>query len=265
MPKCLICNFVLLMRYCGLLALFLLFAIKGWAQVKTVPGFVVDKDSKQRLAKVFLYNPASTDEGIFNNTKGEFYIKANVGDTIFAALGGYAPDTIIYRGQSALVLQLKSLGIMLKEVQITGKTPTPKEQYEKNLQTYKSTLAKGSSKDLLNAGMGTVGLGIDAIYNLLSKEGKAARRLQSILEKDYHEAIIDYRFRPEYVKNLLKINDAEAKDFMPQYRPTYSFVLTANEYEFVNFVKNSYASYKRNPNMFKLPKLPKAEFNPQNQ
>jgi hypothetical protein len=228
----------------------------GFAQQKAVPGFVVDKDTKLRLAKVYIYN-SSIDEGFYNNTKGEFLANVKPGDTLFAALSGHAMDTVVYRGQSAIVFQLRSLGIRLKEVSIYGKAKTPQELYRSKLDEYKYKLDKGSSKDLLNLGPGGVGLGIDAIYNLLSREGKNARQLQKILEKDYKEQVIDYRFRPDYVRALVNIKEENLQDFMTQYRPTYQFVLSASEYQFIQFVKNSYASYKRNPAMFRLPSLPK--------
>lgn len=247
--------------YCILLFFSFCFA-QIYAQTKPIQGFVIDKESKLRLAKVYIYNP-STDEGLYNNNKGEFTINAKVGDTIFAALSGYAMDTVVYKGQTAIFFQLKSLSIRLKEVTVLGRTPSPQQQYAKKLNEYKSALAKGSSKDLLNLGPGGVGLGIDAIYNLLSREGKNARRLQAILERDYHEAIIDYRFRPDYVKSVIDIKDADLTDFMVQYRPTYQFTLSATDFDFVAFIKNSYAAYKRNPGAFRLPKLPKLR--PQNE
>lgn len=237
--------------------LFLMMSCFGmglFAQVKTVPGFVVDKESKERLARVYVYN-STNDEGIYNNNKGEFSIRAKMGDTIFSALSGYAMDTVVYKGQGALIFQLRSLSIKLKEVQILGKSLSPAEQYSQKLKEYKYALAKGSSKDLLNLSGRGVGLGIDAIYNLLSRSGKNARHLQSILEKDYREAIIDYRFNPEYIKSVTAATDAELADFMPQYRPTYQFTLTASDYAFVEFVKNSFSAYKRNPSIFRLPKL----------
>ena len=237
-------------------ALFMCFTMHLCAQVPSIQGFVIDKDSKARLAKVYIYNSAN-DEGIYNNLKGEFTVKAKVGDTIFAALSGYAMDTVVYKGKGAIVLQLKSLAIKLNQVEIYGKTLSPQEQRAKTIKEYKYALDRGSTKDLLNLGLGGVGLGIDAIYNLLSRQGKNARHLQAIIEKDYHEAIIDYRYKPEYVKSVLGSPSADVKDFMLQYRPTYQFVLTATDYAFVQFIRNSYNSYKRNPALFRLPKLPK--------
>jgi len=235
---------------------FLLFISSNlFAQTNTVQGFVIDKETKARLAKVYIYN-STNDEGIYNNLKGEFTTKAKVGDTIFAALSGYAMDTIVYKGKGAIVLQLRSLAIKLNQVEIYGKTITPQEQRLKTLREYKYAIDRGSSKDLLNLGPGGVGLGIDAIYNLLSRQGKNARHLQAIIEKDYREAIIDYRYKPEYVRVVLGSPPFDVKDFMLQYRPTYQFVLTASDYSFVQFIRNSYNSYKRNPAMFRLPKLP---------
>jgi hypothetical protein len=251
------------MRFSGLLFLFIIICSQLFAQTKKVQGFVVDKDSKLRLAKVYIYNP-SNDDGIYNNNKGEFTTNAKVGDTIFAALSGYGMDTVVYKGQAAIIFQLKSLSIKLKEVQIFGKALTPAEQYADRLKEYKYATSKGSTKNMLNYGPRGVGLSIDAIYNLLSKQGRNARHLQAILERDYHEEIIDYRFRPDYVKAVTAANDTELNDFMLQYRPTYQFTLTASDYSFVMYIKNSFASYKRNPAALRLPKLLRLS-TPQNQ
>lgn len=241
---------------------FLLFVLLGFyglraaAQSDGVRGFVIDKDSRQRLAKVYIYN-STRDEGIYNTAKGEFAIKGMPGDTLFAALQGYAVDTIVLDGQRSVYFQLKSLAINLREVPIIAKKLTPLEEYQQKQKEFKYKLDKGDAKDLLNLGLGGVGLGIDAIYNLLSREGKNARHLQKVLERDYKDALIDYRYRADYVKRVLQISDTEAEDFMHQYRPTYDFVVNASDYDFVVFLRNSYASYKRNPAAFRLQPLPK--------
>lgn len=225
------------------------------AQTKPVQGLVIDKESKQRLAKVYIYN-LRTGDGLYNNTKGEFSTAAIPGDTLVAALSGYGVDTLIFHGQPAAYFQLKSLGIRLRDVVIQQKRLTPQQLYEKSVQEYRYQTKKGSSKDLINLGNGGVGLGIDAIYNLLSKQGRNARHLQKILEKDYHEDLINYRFNPNLVQQVLGIKDAELIDFMQQYRPTYQFVLDADDYSFNVFIKNAYRSYRINPKALRLPKLP---------
>lgn len=244
------------MRLIGFLFLFFIITSTAFAQQKTVQGIVTDKSSNQRLAKVYIYNTRN-DDGLYNNNKGEFSTIAIPGDTLVAALAGYAIDTLVYKGQPALYFQLSPLFIRLHEVKIIGAKPTPRERLDKNLKDYKYALDRGSSKDLLSLNQNGAGLGIDAIYNLLSRKGANARHLQKILERDYREELIDYRFRPDYVGKVLNIHDFELTDFMQQYRPTYEFVLSASDYAFIVFLRNSYANYKRNPRALRLQPLPK--------
>ena len=231
------------------------FAGIATAQKKPVQGFVIDKESKQRLAKVYIYN-SHDDEGMYNNNKGEFATQASVGDTLFAALEGYGVDTLIYKGNNAIYFQLKPLAIQLREVAILGSLVTPKERYDQNLREYKYATDRGSSKDLLNLNSRGAGLGIDAIYNLLSRKGRNARHLQAILERDYKEQVIDYRYNPAFVGRALRIKGFELQDYMQQYRPSYDFVLMASDYAFIVFLRNNYASYKRNPRALRLKPLP---------
>ncbi|WP_129717151.1 hypothetical protein [Pedobacter sp. SYP-B3415] len=238
------------------------FLLRTQAQ-ETVRGLVLDKNSRQRLAKVYIYN-IRLDTGIFNNVKGEFATRVKPGDTLVAALRGYAVDTLVFRNQSSLYFQLQPLGITLKDVVIRDTMKTAKQRYEDNLREYNQGLQRGSRKNILNVGQRGAGLGIDALYNLLSRQGRNSKRLQEILERDYHDAIVDYRFNAGYVSNLLKIKDFELRDFMQQYRPSYTFVLQATDYTFVEYVKNSYARYKRNPAAYRLPPLPKVEEMPSN-
>lgn len=240
-----------------LILLFIVTAFAGMAtaQKKPVQGFVIDKESKQRLAKVYIYN-SHDDEGLYNNNKGEFATQASVGDTLFAALEGYGVDTLIYKGNNAIYFQLKPLAIQLREVAILGSLVTPKERYDQTLRDYKYATDRGSSKDLLNLNSRGAGLGIDAIYNLLSRKGRNARHLQAILERDYKEQVIDYRYNPAFVGRALRIKGFELQDYMQQYRPSYDFVLMASDYAFIVFLRNNYASYKRNPRALRLKPLP---------
>ncbi|SEA93048.1 hypothetical protein [Pedobacter hartonius] len=225
------------------------------AQNRPVKGFVIDRESKQRLAKVYIYN-SHNDEGLYNNNKGEFSTQASVGDTLFAALQGYGVDTLVYKGNNAIFFQLRPLAIQLREVSILGSSVTPRERYDQTLRDYKYATDRGSSKDLLNLNSRGAGLGIDAIYNLLSRKGRNARHLQEILERDYKEQVIDYRYNAAFVGRALRIKGFELEDYMQQYRPSYDFVLMASDYAFIVYLRNNYASYKRNPRALRLKPLP---------
>ena len=213
-----------------------------------------DARSKQRISRVYIYNTRS-QKGIYNNSKGEFTTQVAQGDVLLAAIQGYGVDTIKIKSQAAIIFYLKPNGILLREVTIKDTLKNPKDKYAQAQKDYKDIYRKGDSKDLLNIGPGGVGLGIDAIWSLLSKQGKNARYLQKILERDYNESIINYRYTKPLVARVTGLSGERLQDFMEQYRPSYYFVLQANDYSFIEFIKTCYIRYEKAPLANKLPPL----------
>lgn len=222
-----------------------------------VQGIVFDKTTKQRISRVFVYN-AANDEGGYNNTKGEFFVKASPGDVLIAASEGYFPDTLVVSNKSTLVFNLKRSSIRIQEVSIMARR-NPDDMLREQQREYSTIYSKGSGGSLLSVGPTGSGLNIDALYSLISREGKNARRLQEIIERDYREAVIDFRFTPELVEHTTGLEGEALKDFMRQYRPSYFFVLGSNDYNLVIYIKSSFAQYKRNPYVERLPPLPKKQ------
>jgi len=232
-------------------------ATKLVAQDGPVQGIVFDKDSKQRLSRVYIYN-LRTHKGFYNNNRGEFNnaFVAN-GDTLIAALQGYMVDTVKVQSNTA-IFYLKRLSIFLQEVVVRDSTKNPGEKYRDNQDAYDQAYRKGNPGDLLRVGGGNgvgVGLSIDALWSLLSREGRNARYLQKILERDYHESIIDYRFTRRLNASVTGLSGDALRDFMQQYRPSYYFVLDANDYNLIAYIKDAYLRYKQNPAANRLPPL----------
>ena len=145
-----------------------------FSQEHPVEGLVFDKDTKQRLARVYIYN-LRTNKGVYNNSKGEFNTKVSRGDTLIAALVGYRVDTVTVHSQNTLVFYLKRLSILLREVSVTDTVKSPAERYKATREAYRDAYRKGTPGDLVtiggNNGAGA-GLSIDALWTLLSREGK---------------------------------------------------------------------------------------------
>lgn len=240
-----------------LLILFFL-AGKLWAQEKTIQGIVFDRDSKQRLTRVYIYN-TRTNKGFYNNSKGEFTTPAKQGDILVAALQGYGVDTASVGSQNTVLFYLKRTSILLPGVTVRDTVKTPDDKLKETQKAYKDAYTKGSTKEMIttggSSGNGGAGLSINSLYNLLSKQGKNARQLQRIIERDYREAMIQYRFTRSLVGNVTGLQGAKLADFMQQYSPSYNFILEANDYELITFIKNSYQQYLKNPAAFRLPPL----------
>ncbi len=240
----------------ALLFFFASFIPRLFAQ-EPVQGIIFDRDSKERLTRVYIYN-TRTHKGFYNNSRGEFYTDAAKGDTLVAALQGYRVDTATVKTQNTILIYLKRLTIILKDVTVTDTLNTPAGQLAKNKKEYEDIYRKGNSKDLLKIGGGNnvgVGLSIDALWSLFSREGKNSRYLQQILERDYREAMIDYRYTSTVVSKATSLTGKKLADFMQQYRPTYYFIAEANDYALIGFIRTSYQKYLKDPSSRRLPPL----------
>jgi hypothetical protein len=224
------------------------------AQDRQIQGIVFDSATKQRITRVYIYDTRN-NKGIYNNTKGEFTLTARQGDTLIVALQGYGIDTVTVQQQSTYIFYLMPTSILLQEVVINDSALTPDKQLAEVKKEYKDIYRIGSTKDILSVGSTGAGLGIDALYNLLSKKGNNARHLQEIIESDYKDAIINYRFTKTLVSNATGLNGERLTDFMRQYRPDYYFVLEATDYDFVSFIMTNYARYMQDPTAYRLPPL----------
>ncbi len=233
-----------------IICLLLLSAGRLFAQDKPFQGIVFDMDSKQRLTRVYIFN-TRTGEGFYNTSKGEFKTTARTGDVLVAALQGYGVDTISIKSESTLLFYLRRNSIQLQEVVVRDSLKTPAEKLKQDQEEYNTIYSKGAVKDVFTTGGsnggGGAGLSINALYNLLSKEGKNARMLQKIIERDYRDAMIEYRFTKNLVNNVTGLSGKKLIDFKQQYKPGYYFILEANDYELIQYIQKAFKSYLANP------------------
>lgn len=227
-----------------------------YAQDKKVEGIVFDKGANDRIAKVNVRN-IDNGQAVYNNLKGEFSINAAIGDRLVFSKEGYFSDTVKIIDKKSLAVNLKTTGIQLQEVRINDKLINPEKWMAATRRDYTRLYGPSSNPDLLTTspyGMGA-GIGIDALYNALSRSGRNAEKLKEVIERDYHQNVIDYRFNRTFVSNVTGLKDDQLTDFMQKYRPGYYLVTTASDYEFVKYVRNSYKRYMRNPGNFTVSPL----------
>src|SRR5690606_14956265 len=144
--------------------------------------------------------------------------------------------------------------IWLDEVSVIAQR-SPEERLEQNRREYSTAYTRGDAGSIFSTGPTGAGLSIDAVYKLISREGKNSRRLQEIIERDYRESVIDYRFTPDLVSSVTGLEGETLIDFMRQYRPSYYFVLSANDYNLAFYIRSSLARYRQNPAARRLPPL----------
>jgi len=233
----------------------LLFIQVFFAHSQEREGIVFDNYTQQRIARVYIYNTAN-DEMRYNNMRGEFTIEVQQGDTLIAMVKGYHPDTLVVKTEPVLIFHLNRATIWLNEVSIVAKR-SPAEILAQRKADFNTAYRNGDPGSLLSSGPSGAGLSINALYSLLSRKGKNARFLQDLIQREYENNVIDTRFTQAIVKRLTQLSGSALEDFMQQYRPSYHFIMQANDYELGKYIQSSYRMYRKNPNAYRLQPLPR--------
>lgn len=229
--------------------------VKGFSQEKSIAGIVFDKQSQDRIAKINVVN-LNSGLSVYNNLNGVFTIDAQVGDVLVFKRQEYLNDTVKVENFIPIAVYMARASIQLKEVTIRDTALTPEKKLAATKRDYSKAYGSLANHDLLNISSGGVGLGIDALWNSISRSGRNAKRLRERIDQDYHQDVIDYRFNRTLVANITGLKDKKLTDFMQKYRPGYFFVLNATDYEFITSIKTNYKRYLRNPKAYTLAPLP---------
>lgn len=221
---------------------------------QSLEGIVYDKDTKRRLGEVQIRN-LNTQKYIYNDARGEFRTSVKAGDVLVFKKIGYFPDTLVYNNNAVLIVNLKENVAQIETVTVVGRK-SPDEVLAEIKRDYGKAFELSTPGDLFSVGRTGAGLNINSLYNMVSKEGKNARRFTQFIGKLHEENIIDFNFTPELVRSLVGLEGDELKVFMQLFRPTYEFVSTANYYQMVKYIKSKYEVFKLHPNLRPLRELP---------
>lgn len=244
------------MRLLFVLVCFSLWFSETYAQEKLCDGIVFDNDSKQRIAKVNIVD-LNNNNSVYDNLQAEFKIQASPGDVLVFNKIGYFDDTVKVGSEQSLIVYMKPTAIVLKQVNINAAAFDPEKRLEATKKDYTKIYGHLSDHDLLTTGGngGGAGLSIDGLYNMLSFSGRNATHLRELIERDYHENVIDYRFSHALVTRVTGLKEPQLSDFMFKYRPGYYFIMQSTDYELIRYVRLSYQRYLRHPNAYALQPL----------
>ena len=241
-----------------LLLILCLLCCHAFAQVPYAEGIVFDRDSKERIAIVSIQNLRNGNV-MYNSLNGVFKIDANPGDQLVFSKMDYYSDTVTVTGAIANAIYLKRTAIQLREVTIFDSLLSPKSIMAKNRKQYSRAYGSLANRDLLSMSSGSVGVSIDALYNIFSRAGKDARMLRNAIDEEYKADLIDQRFNRTLVARVTGLKSFQLDDFMKKYRPGYYFITYASEYELITSIRANLKRFKRNPTANSLPPLIIAE------
>ncbi|SDT58569.1 hypothetical protein SAMN05216490_4173 [Mucilaginibacter mallensis] len=212
------------------------------AQSPNITGMVTG--TNERLSGAIIKD-ITRHRQIASDPRGMFSIAAQKGDTLVAVMLNYKTDTLVYNQQDYLIIQLKQISKMLKEVVVNDTLSNPLKVYDQNKKEYSDIYWKGDKSKMVSVSVGTmpgVGLNIDKLYSALSKQGHDARRLQRDFAQDYRTSIVDQRFNKTMVSKVTGYKGQKLDDFIVKYKPSYDYVIKATDYDLVQYIKRKMAT-----------------------
>ncbi|MDP5122035.1 MAG: carboxypeptidase-like regulatory domain-containing protein [Spirosomaceae bacterium] len=218
---------------------------------RTVYGKVIDVENGKPINSVTVVNQRSKQRAV-SNERGDFFIWAIAGDSIKTVAIGYVGEGIKYDGTSNKpTITMKIDAIALAEVVIT-------EKRNENLQAEIAAFlknpggAKGMREEIMknmiqtqNLSQPGIGISIDALYDMFSKQGKSRQKVAELEMLDAKKFYAELRYNKRWVNYLTKLEGDELDVFMKFCPMTDDYILRASDYDLTYEVFKCFRQFKR--------------------
>lgn len=199
-------------------------------------GSVREAGTNEKMPDVFIRDLTNKQVGL-SDSKGNYEIKAATGHTLIYSSPGYISDTLFLVDMKPKNIQLKTMNIALREVNISGKENfNPLTEYPEVYEKSKVYVLSPSS--------------------WFGKDARDARRLKRFFNHEAQERHVDQVFTRVYVGSIVPLKGDELEAFMMLYRPTYAFLKDNNGPSLVAYINDSYKKFMAlPPDKRKMPDL----------
>jgi hypothetical protein len=206
------------------------------SQERSVYGKVIDSSTKKGISALNILNKRS-NQVVATNETGDFYIRAMVGDSVLITSFGYNRRGILWDGKDRNpVLEVKLQPFMLQELVVKDRKLSELHKEIKDFLANPND-SKAIRNEILKSMLNTntsqpgIGISIDALYEMFSKEGKTNRKLADMQFQDAKSFYADLKYNKQVVAQVTHLQDEDLDDFMVFCRPTQDFILNATDYE----------------------------------
>ncbi|RZL47221.1 MAG: hypothetical protein EOP00_12575 [Pedobacter sp.] len=220
-----------------ILFLFIITPFKLLAQNNTLTGDVFENDNRSNSLEGATIKNLTTKTFSLSNKDGHFAIAAKVGDLVSIGMSGYQTDTIYLTNLFPKNIYLRVEVNNLKEVDINGTKVSP---YLGNLgNPDNKPAAKQLEMDKSRGGL-RLNLGF-------GKNRKNQIKIQELEENDRYQEEINTYFNQQTIKELLKFEGPQVKDFMDMYRPTVEQVKSQRPFNYAYYTAEAYRAWIKLP------------------
>jgi hypothetical protein len=223
------------------LFLSILFAGTVSAQYK-VKGTVFDSSRIYRIEAVTVMS--TSGRMTMTDSLGRYQIIVNEKDSIwFSFLGKPTPKYPVLKiadvTQFDIALRLKS--DVMQEVIVRNRSYRMdsiqnRKDYAKVFDFHRPNIGSMTS-----IGPSGAGIDLDELIRVFQfRKNKSMEKFRERLEEQERQKFVDHRFNKALVKRLTHLDGTDLDVFMLKYRPSYTFTLTASEYNFQLYIKKCF-------------------------
>jgi hypothetical protein len=218
------------------LSFLVLLSFVAVSQERSVYGKVIDSSTKKGISTLNILNKRS-NQVVATNESGDFYIRAMVGDSIIITSFGYNRFGIVWNGKDRNpIFEVKLQPFMLQELVVKDRKLS---DLHKEIQDFLANPndSKAIRNEILKSMLNTntsqpgIGISIDALYEMFSKEGKMNRKLADMQFQDAKSFYADLKYNKQVVAQVTHLQGEDLDDFMVFCKPTQDFILNATDYE----------------------------------
>lgn len=221
-----------------------------------VGGVVLETGTSNRVAQVNVRNMRNRTT-VTTDLKGEFSIRAQVGDTLMFSKIGYESHTTVLNTLSDILIDLKPGTIRIDAVNIEGKTR--EQELRESMDSYRRQGVYSEGKPSV---LSYVFNPLTALYERFSRSGRQARRFRNYMENEMEALQVDRIFSKYRIVELTGLAGEDLNNFAQLYRPTFDRAQQWNEYDVTHYILTSFRQFEADGRPA-MPKLPKLEIPPQ--
>ncbi|WP_214227356.1 hypothetical protein [Pedobacter sp. B4-66] len=220
---------------------FLLFFAASLASVSAqqefiLKGAILEKGTKTRVAAAQIVNKR-TGLSVLSSDFGLFQIRAVPGDSLLVIKMEYSDGIAVAQPGKDLIVYLDR-GTTLKEVNITGQTKRQELNDIKRDFRNKGSFYQGKPPFL-----SFLFKPLTAVYELLGRTPKNARRFGRYYETEMQQTLIDGFFNESIIQNNTDLKGDILEKYMIDYRPEYEKAKSWTEYDAIKYIRESYKKY----------------------
>lgn len=215
---------------------------------KSVTGTVVlnqnDAHQQGKVSDVHIENLTAHRKTKPDNL-GNFFIKAQIGDSLAFYFEGLPKKQKIVNGYEHLTVYLDST-ILLDEVNVNA--PIDKNvdliEISEKYSRQNSIYFNGKPPIALLSPFG--GSPITFLRELISKDAKRVRKFNRFIRQQLETNEVDTKFNTETIRCVIpSISDEEVERFKVAYKPELEKLKNWSSYELLHYIKQSYEQFKK--------------------